>query len=44
MSEKLKECFKEGLKGERHKGLKKIAVNTDRVKGHLDKLFITLKL
>ena len=43
MSEKLKECFKEGLKGERHKGLKKIAVNTDRVKGHLEKAIHNLK-
>ena len=43
MPDKLKECFKEGLKGERHKGLKKITIDKSRVKGHLDKAIHNFK-
>lgn len=35
--EKLKKCFKEGEKGERHKGLMKIAVSDKNIIGHMEK-------
>jgi|SRR3989338_5392030 len=34
---KLKECLKEGEKGERHKGLKKIGISQEIIKGHIKK-------
>ncbi len=37
MGNKLKECFKEGERGERHKGLKKISISDEKIKGHLNK-------
>jgi|SRR3989344_5034038 len=37
IKEKLNKCFKEGEKGERHKGLKKIELSEDYVQGHLNK-------
>jgi uncharacterized protein (UPF0332 family) len=37
MSDKLKDCFKSGEKGERHKGLRKIKPDEDIVNGHLRK-------
>lgn len=37
IQDKLKKCFKEGEKGERHKGLKKVEVSEDMMKGHLNK-------
>ncbi|KKP28178.1 MAG: hypothetical protein UR15_C0031G0006 [Parcubacteria group bacterium GW2011_GWA2_31_28] len=41
---KLGECFKEGEKGgERHKGLKKIVADKDRVRCHLDKAIHNFK-
>jgi uncharacterized protein (UPF0332 family) len=35
--DKLDNCFKAGEKGERHKGLKKIEINENLIKGHLRK-------
>ena len=37
IKEKLNKCFKEGEKGERHKGLKKITISGENMKGHLNK-------
>mgnify|MGYP001566949261 CR=1 FL=1 len=37
VKEKLNKCFKEGESGERHKGLKKIGISMEVVKGHLTK-------
>jgi uncharacterized protein (UPF0332 family) len=37
VSEKLKNCLKEGEKSERHKGLKKIGFSQERVNGHIAK-------
>ena len=34
---KLKECIKEGKKGERHKGLRKIDVSMESVQGYIKK-------
>jgi uncharacterized protein (UPF0332 family) len=34
---KLKDCLKEGEKGERHKGLRKIDVSMESVQGHIKK-------
>ena len=34
---KLKECLKEGEKGERHRGLKKIGISQEIIKGHIKK-------
>ena len=41
--DKLKKCLKEGEKGERHKGLKKIEVSEEKIKGHLDKAIHNFK-
>jgi len=35
--EKIKKCFKEGQRGERHKGIRKIEVNKAKINGHLKK-------
>jgi uncharacterized protein (UPF0332 family) len=35
--EKLKDCLKEGMKGERHKGLRKTDVSMESFKGHIEK-------
>lgn len=40
---KLKECFKEGGMGERHKGLKRVDITKDRIDGHLDKAIHNFK-
>jgi len=37
MNIKLKKCLKEGESGERHKGIKKISINENKIKGHLKK-------
>jgi len=37
MGDKLKDCFKSGEKGERHKGLRKIKSDESLVEGHLKK-------
>lgn len=37
VKEKLKDCLKEGMKGERHKGLRKSDEAIESVKGHIDK-------
>jgi len=37
INEKLKNCFKEGEDGERHKGLRKVSVSEERIIGHLKK-------
>lgn len=37
IKEKLGKCFKEGEKSERHKGLRKIPVSEEKIKGHLNK-------
>lgn len=34
---KLKSCFKEGEKGERHKGLRKIQISQETINGHVNK-------
>ncbi|MBI2129434.1 HEPN domain-containing protein [Candidatus Woesearchaeota archaeon] len=41
--DKLNECFKEGQKGERHKGLKAIELSEERMKGHLNKAMHNFK-
>ena len=38
MGDKLKDCFKSGEKGERHKGLREIGLNEDLVRGYLRKV------
>jgi len=35
--DKLKECIKEGKKGERHKGLREIKASEEQIKGHMNK-------
>jgi uncharacterized protein (UPF0332 family) len=35
--DKLDSCLKEGEKGERHKGLKKVKISEEKIKGHMDK-------
>ncbi len=37
MKDKLKDCFKSGEKGERHKGLRKVKLDESLVEGHLKK-------
>lgn len=37
IKDKIAKCFKEGEKGGRHKGLKKIHVSEENIKGHLNK-------
>lgn len=38
MQTKIDNCLKEGeLKGERHKGLKKVNINEELIKGHMNK-------
>jgi uncharacterized protein (UPF0332 family) len=37
MEDKLKDCFKSGEKGERHKGLRKVKSDKSLVEGHLKK-------
>jgi uncharacterized protein (UPF0332 family) len=37
MKDKVKDCFKSGEKGERHKGLRRIESNEDLIAGHLKK-------
>jgi uncharacterized protein (UPF0332 family) len=37
IKEKLSKCLKEGEKGERHKGLRKMDISEERVKAHLKK-------
>jgi uncharacterized protein (UPF0332 family) len=34
---RLKSCFKEGEKGERHKGLRKIQISQETINGHVNK-------
>ncbi|MBU2633658.1 MAG: HEPN domain-containing protein [Nanoarchaeota archaeon] len=43
MSDKLKKCFKEGEKGKRHKGLRKIEIDDKRFNNHLFKAEHNLK-
>ena len=43
MPAKLDKCFKEGEKIGRHKGLKKIEISEDKIKGHLDKAIHNFK-
>jgi uncharacterized protein (UPF0332 family) len=43
IKDKLKKCFKEGERGERHKGLKKIEKSEKKIKGHLDKAIHNFK-
>ena len=43
LQHKLKWCFKNGEKGERHKGLKKIEISDEKIKGHLDKAIHNFK-
>lgn len=43
IKEKLGKCFKEGEKGERHKGLKRIEISEERVNGHLNKAIHNFK-
>ncbi len=42
-TDKLKKCLKEGEKGGRHKGLRKIEVDDSKIKGHLNKAIHNLK-
>ncbi|GBE20559.1 hypothetical protein BMS3Abin17_01300 [archaeon BMS3Abin17] len=37
IKDKLKKCLKEGEKGERHKGLKKINPSEEYISGHIKK-------
>lgn len=37
IKEKLKKCFKEGERGDRHKGLKKIEISQETILGHVQK-------
>ena len=41
--EKLSKCFKEGENGERHKGLRKIPISEEKIKGHLNKAIHNFK-
>ncbi len=41
--DKLNKCFKEGEKIGRHKGLRKINVSEEKIKGHLDKAIHNFK-
>ena len=43
IQDKLKKCLKEGEKGERHKGLRKIEVSEEKIKGHLNKAIHNFK-
>jgi uncharacterized protein (UPF0332 family) len=44
IKDKLAKCFKEGeIGGERHKGLKKILVSEDKIKGHVNKALHNFK-
>jgi uncharacterized protein (UPF0332 family) len=43
IQEKLSKCLKEGERGERHKGLRKIQISEEKVKGHLDKAIHNFK-
>ena len=43
MKDKIKACLKEGEKGERHKGLKKIEKSEELAKQHLDKAIHNFK-
>jgi uncharacterized protein (UPF0332 family) len=43
MPDKLTKCLKEGEKGGRHKGLRKITVSSSKVKGHIDKAIHNFK-
>lgn len=43
LKDKLKKCFKEGERGERHKGLKKIKLNKEKIGNHLIKAEHNLK-
>ncbi len=35
VKEKLKKCFEDGERGERHKGLKKTGIHEDKIRGHI---------
>jgi len=37
IKDRLNKCFKEGEQGKRHKGLKKIDISEEKIKGHLKK-------
>src|SRR3989344_3555781 len=37
IQDKLRKCFKEGDKGERHKGLRRIEIKKEKINGHLNK-------
>lgn len=43
IQEKLKKCFKEGERREWHKGLKRIEISEEKVKGHLNKAIHNFK-
>ena len=43
MQDKLKKCLKEGEKGKRHKGLRKIEKSEERAKQHLEKAIHNFK-
>ena len=43
VKDKLAKCLKEGEKGERHKGLKKIEISEERAKEHLNKAIHNFK-
>ncbi len=43
MKDKIKECIKEGKKAKRHKGLRKIEFNNEKVKNHLNKAIHNFK-
>jgi uncharacterized protein (UPF0332 family) len=40
---KLKKCFEEGERGERHKGLRKVEISESKIKGHLNKAIHNFK-
>ncbi len=43
IKDKLNKCLKEGEKGERHKGLKKVEISEEKIKGHLNKAIHNFK-
>ena len=43
IKDKIRECIKEGGRGERHKGLEKIDISEENVKGYLDKALHNFK-
>ena len=43
IKDRLSNCFKEGEKGERHNGLKKIEISEEKIQGHLKKAIHNFK-